>query len=448
MHKLFSHVAPHAILNAGGRADPVRCYPGTREEILADFNGWIDAYTKRTHPLRWLSGPAGAGKSAIVQSIAEGCLKRKVHMANFFFFRGDTTRNTAGPLVATLLYQILDFYPQATTLIEEVIARKPRIFEASIEEQFSLLIANHIGHIRQSSPSRHKAIVLLIDGLDECDSESKQQQQAVLRALNNLATMEDSPFIALVASRAEPQIVMAFNTFSMLGTSVRNTFLDENYRPSKDIHRFVVGEFDRIRRTHHLGHTLHPHWPLENVVLDIVRKSSGQFIFAATVMRFLANSPASPAYSLEKVQGLRPPRHSSPFSELDAVYTYILLQAEDKQAVRDILFTHLLLQRGENSPKSVRMYHLAPVVLATLGYDIHNIDSYLADLTAVLKFDHRTYKLIFYHASLTDFLRDGSRSGEFHVDLAALATAYAPTFFSEITNYGIVNGVQFFLTWH
>ena len=58
-------VAPNAILNAGGRADEVRCRPGTREEVI----GLVKKFIAQEHTgprILWLSGPASAGKSAIM----------------------------------------------------------------------------------------------------------------------------------------------------------------------------------------------------------------------------------------------------------------------------------------------------------------------------------------------------------------------------------------------
>ncbi|KAF5326764.1 hypothetical protein D9619_004477 [Psilocybe cf. subviscida] len=92
---IYERAAPNAILNAGGRADAVRCCPGTREEVLAKIEAWIASAkvaNGRERGIFWLSGPAGAGKSAIVQTLAERCLARGVPTANFFFFRGDVTR--------------------------------------------------------------------------------------------------------------------------------------------------------------------------------------------------------------------------------------------------------------------------------------------------------------------------------------------------------------------
>ncbi|KAF5324176.1 hypothetical protein D9619_011163 [Psilocybe cf. subviscida] len=75
---LYKRVAPNAILNAGGRADEVRCHPGTREEIISRIEKWRDMEDGLTAPIFWLGGPAGAGKSAIVQTIAERCDQRKI----------------------------------------------------------------------------------------------------------------------------------------------------------------------------------------------------------------------------------------------------------------------------------------------------------------------------------------------------------------------------------
>jgi hypothetical protein len=101
---LHKCVAPNAILNTGGRADEVRCHPGTREEVIGLVEKSMDALHHRRPRLLWLSGPAGAGKTAIMQTVAERCKERGVPHANFFFFRADSSRSHAAPLVATLVH--------------------------------------------------------------------------------------------------------------------------------------------------------------------------------------------------------------------------------------------------------------------------------------------------------------------------------------------------------
>ncbi|KAF5329680.1 hypothetical protein D9619_009204 [Psilocybe cf. subviscida] len=194
LSKLYDEVASHAILNAGGRADEVRCYPGTREEVIGLVERWMDGKDGSAPNMMWLSGPAGAGKSAIVQTIAERCKNRRVQVASFFFFRGDPTRNSARPLAATLLYQIFRFYPRARQAIAAVLLDDPLLFDSSIQDQLNQLLASSLQDIPQpvDSPAR-RPIVLLIDGLDECDSEHKLSQRLILQALGHLVMQENSP---------------------------------------------------------------------------------------------------------------------------------------------------------------------------------------------------------------------------------------------------------------
>ena len=104
-------MAPNAILNSGGRADPVRCHPGTREEVIEKIEKRIADNQTGNRGVFWLSGPAGAGKSAIMQSVAERCAERQIPVVNFFFFRADGTRNHSDSVVATILFQLFELFP-------------------------------------------------------------------------------------------------------------------------------------------------------------------------------------------------------------------------------------------------------------------------------------------------------------------------------------------------
>lgn len=112
-----------------------------------------------------------------------------------------------------------------------MIASKPRILETSIEDQFDQLVCSSL---RSIGPSFLQPVILLIDGLDEYDSEEKtsHSQRQVLHALDMLVTKTDLPFLVLVASRNKHQITMAFKE---LGSNVDSIFLDEKYTTEKDI---------------------------------------------------------------------------------------------------------------------------------------------------------------------------------------------------------------------
>lgn len=56
------------------------------------------------------------------------------------------------------------------------------------------------------------------------------------------------------------------------------------------------------------------------------------------------------------------------------------------------------------------------------GYDAIEVKSCFADLVAVVQVtEEPRISLLFYHASLADYLRDQSQSGLYHVDVAAIA---------------------------
>lgn len=431
---LYEGVSPNAILNSGGRADSVQCYPGTREEVISKIQRWMkDGY--RNHAIFWLSGPAGAGKSAIIQTVAEGCLKHNVPMANFFFFRADSSRNHTRPLVPTILSQIFKLYPTLKGYISEAIKENPIILRQSMRDQFMVLIDEPVHRMCRDSQVA-LPIVLLIDGLDECNSEyGKNDQISLLRILHELVTQPDSPFIVLVASRTDPHITMAFNE---IGASPESIFLDETYRPENDIRRFLVGELSRIKRTHALRHTLSEDWPPDAAVDAIIYKSSGQFIYAATVTRFVGGSPASPAINMQIVLGIRAVKKDSPFAEIDAIYSYILSQIADWDSARHILGTHRIMSSFSQSQylysdnSDPLMYF--EIVLSTVGYPPDDVASALSDLSAIVRYDADNFTLHFYHASFQDFLYDEARGGTFFINLGTVATKLMPPLFRNMSN--------------
>ena len=70
MELLQPYISPGAFHNSDERYDPPKCHPHTREAILKKITDWVKDANKVALIL-WLYGPAGTGKSAIAQTIAE-----------------------------------------------------------------------------------------------------------------------------------------------------------------------------------------------------------------------------------------------------------------------------------------------------------------------------------------------------------------------------------------
>ncbi|KAF8066467.1 hypothetical protein FPV67DRAFT_1417372, partial [Lyophyllum atratum] len=102
-----------AAYNSQDRYPPPKCHPGTREPILKEVYEWIEnSVMTKVGSLMWLHGPAGAGKSAIAQTVAETCAERGQLAASFFFSRGSYRRDT-------ITFPGLVYFPG-------VFARRPR----------------------------------------------------------------------------------------------------------------------------------------------------------------------------------------------------------------------------------------------------------------------------------------------------------------------------------
>lgn len=92
----------------------------------------------------WLRGPAGAGKSALAQSIAEILDAQKLLMASFFFSRTATDRSDGRALIPTLSYQLLLSLPATRPTIKQCIESDPIVFDRSRDTQMERLFIEPI----------------------------------------------------------------------------------------------------------------------------------------------------------------------------------------------------------------------------------------------------------------------------------------------------------------
>lgn len=127
----------HSFQRPFGRFDAPRCHRNTRAMYLDRLELWMlgEGEYFEGKRLIWLHGGAGAGKSAILQSIAERCVQHAVILGNFFFSRADPSRNYAEVLIPTLAYRLARNFPQAMTVLEPIVQGDPFIYKASLTKQ-------------------------------------------------------------------------------------------------------------------------------------------------------------------------------------------------------------------------------------------------------------------------------------------------------------------------
>ena len=284
MELLQQHIAPGAFHNSDERYDPPKCHPHTRRAVLKKIMDWVKDANKVALIL-WLYGPAGAGKSAIAQTIAELLEEAGLLAAAFFFSRNAAKRNDKTPLVATLAYQLVISIPEIRAHVLRALEQDPSLFSRSIQAQIQALIVKPLNTVANDETlalallSRPRLIIL--DGLDECRTTSSQTH--ILNALSTAIKHLRIPLCFLIASRPEQDIRQVFNDQNhSLGSFSFSIALDNTYRPDRDIKVFLQSTFDEIKRNHPSKAHLLASWPSSKDIRQLVKKSSGQFIFASS----------------------------------------------------------------------------------------------------------------------------------------------------------------------
>jgi len=416
--------------------------------VIQAIIDWIQDGQK-TSFITWLNGPAGAGKSAIAQEIAELCYKSGCLLASFFWSRSAVGRNNEDRLIASLAYQLLAAIPQLRRPIEEVVETDRYIFTRDLATQMESLIIqpwkklfenNQQGPVDSQTPK-----VIILDGLDECGTE--EAQQSILKVIAGSIPKFPIPLCFLIASRPEKAIRHSFRDQPLLEIT-SPLVLDEKYHPDDDIRLFLVESFESVKRTHELRSIFPRDWPTHNDIDHLVLKSSGQFIYAATVVKFIGSSRGRPKEQLDIILGITAAGAATPFAELDALYSQIfsLVLKDHLPRALEIIGFALLVNKHPYTDYRLTVRQIETLLSYTHG----DLQLNLIDLHSVLHVpaikadqddddnedqDNEEYRLRFFHASLQDFLFDPSRSKDFYIDQSKAHARIAQHFLRYIREY-------------
>jgi len=420
MDRLEGAAVPGAFHNSLQRCDPPKCHKHTREAILNKIMDWVTKKIDDDTFIMWLYGAAGAGKSAIAQTIAELCEEHKLLLASFFFLRADSLRSSSKQFVATIAYQVATIIPDVRALMEAVIENDPHLLSRSLITQFMTLIAEPLERLFGASIEEpiNRPNLIIIDGLDECMDATQ-----ILDMIFAIGQHSGFPFIFLVASRPQLEISAAMGD-GKIRDGLTRLPLDSDITSHDDIRRFLQDKFDELRLTHPIRSDLPSSWPLRVDINTLVDKSSGQFIYASTVVKFVSSRRHRPDHRLEIILGLRPKGKDLPFSELDALYRYILSSVEDVTTAVLIIATALTLNT----------LGYIDVLASILDLSPSDIKLCLVDLQGSLV-ECREHELKILHASLGDFLFDEARSQELYIDNRLIHTKIMQVALRESPDY-------------
>ena len=377
----------------------------TRKDVRQIILDWIHSESSASS-FFWLYGSAGAGKTAILQAIADFLSESYENFGgSFFFSRGKKGRDKGHFLFSTIAYQLALKVPRLRQHINRIMESDPMLHTKSMSVQFQTLI---VDAFKCLSPLPQRPYLVIIDGLDEC--HDKATQQLILQFLCETITVHKLPLRFLIGCRPESHIRDSFDQESLY-TVTRQVSLDERFDSGRDIQLYLRHGFAEIARNSKLP-VEHP-WPGEDIVDLLVQRSSGQFIYAATVLRFVGADFCSPLKQLAVVLKSDP---TVP-SDLDQLYYQILSEYPSEVNIVHVLGI-ISVSHGE----------LAEVMEDIFGMEEGKLKLVLRGLSSLVvdrnkesgeRMNTGTTSYViphFAHASFGDYLFNPIRSGPFYVN--------------------------------
>ena len=386
------------------------CLPDTRVDILRQIMEWSADPCHKS--IFWLNGMAGTGKSTIARTITRTLTEQRRFVANFFFSRGRGDLSHTGKLFSTIAIQLAVTCRPLRHLICEAIAEHGNISRQSMRDQWTKLIHEPLMKL-SGDPQPPPIFVLVIDALDECG-----RQEDILTLLQLLREVKDLRTVqlrVLVTSRPETPIQLGFQA---IPGDVHEDFKLHTISPAvvrHDIAIFLRHELNKIGE----GRSLLLDWPGEQKLEILVGRSSGLFIYAATVCRFVQDPKWLPAKRLDIV--LRGSDDGqSPTQRLDEMYVQILKSSiigECSGKEKSILSRHF---RDTVGPIVILFDSLSSVALTELLPNPSEVIRItLESLKSIINVpEDQSSPIRLLHPSFRDFLLDRNRcsDGSFWID--------------------------------
>ena len=301
--------------NAGYRAGHhEKCLPGTRESVLQNIMLW--AKSPQDKNVFWLNGLVGTGKSTIAQSFSELAANEGILDASFFCSRDYLNRKELKNIFPTLSYQLACHYPHFRGHIIGVIKEDPSLAHTSLISQLENLLINPL-------LGKNISCVIIIDALDECIDD--QPASAILSVLGRF--VKQLPLVKFfITGRPEPRIRTGFHL--PLLQPITQIFLHEVQLSSvsSDIQLYLTWKLTTIAKQRSDLELPNP-WPNGDDILALTKKSSGSFIFASTLVRFIESEHHDPNKRLQLVVLEANSTVHEGSAGIDSLYSQILQHA-------------------------------------------------------------------------------------------------------------------------
>ena len=399
------HHTPGAGFLAGDREG---CLKGTRRDVLLHIEQWLtDEKDKRVF---WLNGLAGTGKSTIAQTFAEISFADGKLGASFFCSRDFEDRSNLGAIFPTIAFQLAHRYPQFRKQLLLVLKANHDVERESLSSQVEKIIVRPLKETQIPT-------LIIIDALDEC--KDREPASALLSVLSrHVHKIPEVKFF--ITGRPEPPIREGFRLKPLCPiTDVLKLHDVKRSSVDEDIILYLTTHLTNIRETRS-DCEFPEEWPSLYDINILCKKAGGLFIYASTVVKFVASKHHIPSERLDFI--ILRPQSAIHEGGVDLLYIKILeLAFQDADPGEQELYS-----RFRNVVGAVLLvFH--PLSRKALHNLLRNcktpshISTPLRSLHSLLNIpDSEDEPVRVFHKSFPDFLTDQTRCKDerFFVDPA------------------------------
>ncbi|KAF7761228.1 hypothetical protein Agabi119p4_10637 [Agaricus bisporus var. burnettii] len=423
MIKLLSqHIIRGSAHDDSARDPPPRCHPDTRVQLIDRITAWFEGQAS-LELLLWITGPAGVGKSAVVQTFAEHLVKSHRLGASVFLSRPNKRDNPHGVFI-TIAYQLATRIEAYRAYIVEQLRLDPELPSRGIHAQFMTFIVEPFTVKLIGAGSKRWGI--LLDGLDELRG-TDAQCEIIQLIISFTHEHPNAPLVWIIASRPESQISNVFEDDEVRGTYWSEYIPIDSTEACADVERFLRSSFKTTQKK--FRHCVSSDWPSKTDFLKLTAAASGLFIYAEVAMQFIRDSGhADPVARFKVLLSVidcsnAVPSEENPFLHLDALYHQILSSIPSTMWPTTKQLLGVAIYGGPMFPYNIKYSRRDFLTLRGMsilfGITRSTVYACLDKSRSTLKISdwkvaHKK-PLTFLHASFSDYLKDSKRSGDFYV---------------------------------
>jgi hypothetical protein len=346
---------------------------------------------------------AGLGKSAVAQSIAHNFALQHRLAGSFFFSRATTDQCHAQRFLPTIAYQLTISIPSLKPFILGALDQDPSILSKAFPYQFQQLI---VGPLLQLPQQLSSPMIVIVDALDEC--EDQHLVGTITEQIVQAQVTANFPLRFLFTSRPEPHIGEKFMTDEV--ASMTHSFALQDFDARDDIRLFLRRRLANVYAARRqIMRAIPQPWPTERDLETLVRRSSGLFIFASTLLKYVGDTSHNPSHRINEIVRVDGPSSPSAYAVLDLLYLQILSHACDIRAIK--------LTLGY----IVCLFNPLPIeqIQILLNADRVDVPLIMEGLNSVLHTPEETEKPVqIFHESFRDFIIHPRRSDAYTINLS------------------------------